>query len=192
MSVALGENWTLERFLAWEERQDARHEFDGTRPVAMAGGTAAHAAIQRNLITALTSRLRGGPCEPYGSDLKVLVNGRVRYPDAFVVCTPMSAAATVVTEPVAVFEVLSEAIAHDDLIVKNADYRATPSIVRYIILQQARSGAIVFARRGEDWVSDIISGHDTVLRLPECGIDLPLAEIYAGLDAMTEDAATLA
>jgi Uma2 family endonuclease len=80
MNVALRQKMTLQQFLAWEERQEARHEFDGFWPVAMAGGTAAHAAIQRNLLIALGTRLRGQACQPYGSDLKVLVDGRVRYP----------------------------------------------------------------------------------------------------------------
>ena len=42
---------TREQFLAWEERQEQRYEFDGFQPVAMTGGTAAHAVIQHNLHT---------------------------------------------------------------------------------------------------------------------------------------------
>ena len=53
---------TREQFLAWEERQQLRYEFDGFQPVAMTGGTAAHAAIQRNLAMAVGGRLRGGTC----------------------------------------------------------------------------------------------------------------------------------
>ena len=96
---------SLPQFLAWEERQELRHEFDGFQPVAMTGGTAAHDAIQMNLHAALVSRLRGRPCRPHGSDLKVEVVGRVRYPDAFVVCTPVAPRQTVVTDPAVVFEV---------------------------------------------------------------------------------------
>jgi len=43
---------TLAEFLEWEERQPMRYEFDGVGPVAMSGGTAGHAAIQRNLAIA--------------------------------------------------------------------------------------------------------------------------------------------
>jgi len=45
MNVALRKPMTLEQFLAWEERQELRHEFDGFQPIAMAGGTATHATI---------------------------------------------------------------------------------------------------------------------------------------------------
>src|SRR4051812_4014709 len=77
---------TLSEFLAWEERQELRYEFDGFAPVAMTGGTRAHETIQMNLAAALVGRLRGGPCRAYGSNLKIEVAGRIRYPDAFVTC----------------------------------------------------------------------------------------------------------
>ncbi len=179
MNVALRKPMTLEQFLAWEERQERRYEFDGFWPVAMAGGTAAHAAIQRNLLIALGTRLRGKPCQPYGSELKILVDGRVRYPDAFVVCTPVPPRATLVADPVVVFEVLSDGSAHDDLVVKHAEYRANPAIRRYVVLQQSRAGALVFARKGEDWAAETVFGEAAVLRLPEIGIEIPLAECYA-------------
>ena len=37
MSNALRQPMTVEEFLAWEERQELRYEFDGFRPVAMTG-----------------------------------------------------------------------------------------------------------------------------------------------------------
>ena len=87
----------------------------------MTGGTVAHSAIQRNLITALATRLRlrGTPCQPYGSHLKIQVAGRI----------PLSRC----------------------LVVKNAEYRETPSILRYVVLQQSSAAAIIFShpRRGD-------------------------------------------
>ncbi len=191
MNVALRKPMTVDQFLAWEERQEQRYEFDGFQPLAMAGGTAAHAAIQVNLITALRTSLRGKPRRPYGSELKIEVAGRIRYPEAFVVCTPVPPRLKVVTDPVVVFEVLSDGTANDDLVIKNAEYRATPSIQRYVILQQTHAGAIVFARKGEDWVTELLTGDEAMLRMPEIGIEIPLAEIYADLDltAMQDGAA---
>jgi hypothetical protein len=40
----------------------AQHEFDGIRPVAMVGVTAAHSSIQGNLAASLIPKLRGKPC----------------------------------------------------------------------------------------------------------------------------------
>ncbi len=177
---------TLQEFLAWEERQELRYEFDGVKPVAMNGGTAAHAAIQRNLLVALAVRLRGTPCSAYGGDLKIQVAGRIRYPDAFVVCTPVSPRATVVTDPVVVFEVMSESSIGTDLIYKCAEYRATPSIRRYVVLEQGSVAAMPFSRKGDDWVTDQILGREALLPLPELGIELPMAELYADLELESE------
>ena len=52
MNLALRKPMTLAEFLEWEERQPLRYEFDGVGPVAMTGGTAGHADIQRNLAIA--------------------------------------------------------------------------------------------------------------------------------------------
>lgn len=187
MNVALRKTMTLQQFLAWEDRQELRYEFDGFQPVAMVGGTVAHSSIQRNILVALGTRLRGKPCQPHGSHLKILVAGSIRYPEAFVVCTPVSSDAKVVTEPVFVFEVLSPGSANNDLVVKNAEYRATPSIQRYIVLQQTHAGATVFARKGEDWVAEPLSGEDAVLRMLEIGIEVPLAEFYADVTLVGEE-----
>src|SRR3954464_10932464 len=90
MNVAMRRTMTRAEFLAWEDGQERKHEFDGIRPVAMPGGTLAHAAIQRNLAVALHTRLRGKPCDFFGSDLKFLTaEGTVRYPDGMVVCAPV-------------------------------------------------------------------------------------------------------
>jgi hypothetical protein len=43
-------------------------------------------------------RLRGNPCQVYTVDLKVRTARSIRYPDAFVVCTPVPPSATVVEE----------------------------------------------------------------------------------------------
>ena len=190
MSNARRAPMTLSRFLVWEERQELRYEFDGFGPVAMTGGTVAHDQITFNVRMALTDRLRGKPCRPYGPTVKILVDGRARYPDAFVACKPVPPDATVVEDPVVVFEVASGGNGDTDLIDKNREYRATPSVLRYVILQQTRAAAIVFVRRGEDWLSEIVAGNDAFLSLPEIGIEGPLSELYANVALADEPAAT--
>src|SRR5438874_2492293 len=124
MSLALSKPMSLAEFLAWEEGQEGRWEFDGFQPVAMTGGTAAHAILQRNLMFQIGSRLRGQPCQMFGSDLKIEAAGATRYPDAFITCQPVAANATVVREPVIVFEVLSPSTSGTDRFTKNREYAA--------------------------------------------------------------------
>ncbi len=181
MNLALRRPMALAEFLEWVERQPLRYEFDGVGPVAMTGGTAGHADIQANLAAALRTRLRGNPCRFYGSDLKFQVaEGHVRYPDGMVVCSPVDRTATVIYDPVIVFEVLSPSTAGNDRIVKAREYQATPSVQRYVMLEQDAVGATVYARCGEAWTHEILVA-DSILALPEIGVSLPLTELYEGL-----------
>ncbi|MGB5084167.1 MAG: Uma2 family endonuclease [Methylocystis silviterrae] len=180
MNLALRKPMTLPEFLDWEQKQELRYEFDGFQPIAMAGGSAAHAAIQRNLAVSLGGRLRGRPCQFYGSDLKIEVVGRIRYPDGFVVCGPVPLTNTVVHDPIVIFEVLSPSTSGIDRIVKTREYQATTSVRRYVILEQDRIAATVFARRDGDWVGHVLA-EDAVLTMPEIDVELPLTELYEGL-----------
>jgi Uma2 family endonuclease len=172
---------TREEFLAWEAQQPLRYEFDGFQPIAMAGGTRAHAAIQRNLAIAVGSRLRDKPCQFYGSDLKIDTIETIRYPDGFVVCSPFVASATRIPDPVVIFEVLSDSSARTDLITKNQEYAGVPTVRRYVVLAQDEMSGTMFERVGTDWVGHLLHA-GSLLRMPEIDIELPLAELYEGVD----------
>ena len=80
-----------------------------------------------------------------------------------------------------VFEVLSKSTATTDLKLKSAEYRATPSIQRYIIPMQDSIAAIVHERIGDQWASSVITDDDAMLPMPEIGVEQPLAALYARL-----------
>lgn len=181
MSVAMRQPMTAAEYLEWEERQEARYEFDGFGPVAMAGAREAHEDIVVNLVTALRTRLRGGECRVYSANLKIAVDGSYRYPDALIVCGKRDPRRTIAEDPVVVFEVLSESTGGTDRVTKRAEYGRTPSIQRYVIIEQTLIGAEVVTRAGDDWVGRS-QGAGSVLAIPEAGIELPLGELYEGLD----------
>jgi Uma2 family endonuclease len=185
MTVALRKPMSLEQFLAWEERQELRYEFDGFAPLAMTGGTLAHDEISGNVRATLRQRLGGTPCRPFGPNAKILCAGRVRYPDVLVTCVPQDLRTSVVQQPVVVFEVISSETARTDRIEKLREYRAAESIQRYVILEQTGIGAAVFARHGAGWIATALTEGDT-LAMPELGIAVPLAEFYAGLEFPAE------
>ena len=105
-----------------------------------------------------------------------------------VTCSPVPRGTDVIPEPVVVFEVLSASTAATDRVEKNEEYRLTPSIQRCVMLEQARCAATVFARMGDDWAGHLPTG-DAVLAMPEIGADLPLAELYAGIEFAADDGA---
>jgi Uma2 family endonuclease len=181
MSIISRRPMSLSEFLAWEERQEERWEFDGTQPVAMTGGTNRHATICSNLRALLYIALRGKPCRSKGPDLKIEVAGRIRYPDAFVHCNATGPSVQVIPDPVVVFEVLSPSTSRIDRIVKLREYQATDTIQRYVILEQDSVAAMVFAREGGIWTGRALTNGE-ILAMPEIDIEIALADIYAGAD----------
>ncbi len=171
---------TPDEFLAWEAEQELKWEFDGFQPVAMTGGTRAHSVIQANLLSTLVSRLNEGPCQAYGSDLKVQTGQSYRYPDVSVSCTQFPDNEILVAEPVVVFEVLSASTAGDDRTIKAAEYKSLRSLRRYVMLEQDRVFATVLTRTATGWDHSLV-GLDGTLAMPEIGVEVPLATLYRGL-----------
>ncbi|MCL6609180.1 MAG: Uma2 family endonuclease [Geminicoccaceae bacterium] len=176
---------SLAAFLEWEARQELRHERVGGVIRAMAGGTRGHNKVAINFLLALASIVRRRGCEAFGSDVKVVSpRGDVMYPDVTVRCGTRNDRLTTVDDPLLVVEVLSESTWRHDLILKRLAYKAIPSlrVILYVAQDQARVDVV---RRGPDgrWDDDEPAiGLDSVLALPELGVDLPLSELYGDTD----------
>ena len=175
---------TREEFLDWAAAQDQRYEFDGIQPVAMADGTPDHSRIAGNICFELRARLQGSDCEVLGLDAGVATIGdAVRYPDALVTRARGPATDRVVPGVVVVFEVPDPTSSRTAWIEKVREYQAVPSILRYVILEHTSVGLVVYSRaNGEQpWIATaLIEGE--VLRIPEIGIEIPIAEFYEGTD----------
>jgi Uma2 family endonuclease len=87
---------------------------------------------------------------------------------------------TLSATPVVIFEVLSPSTAAQDRIVKAREYQATPSVQRYVMLEQDRIGATVHVRAQDGWSVLVLKDEDA-LAMPEIGLSIPLAEFYEGL-----------
>lgn len=183
------QHWTLEEFLVWEEQQAERYEFVDGQPVMMSGGTQAHALIAVNLIAALRPLLRGSPCRPGGSDLRIPVpaTGRSRYPDVTIDCGPFTPESHDATSPTVVFEVLSKSTRWYDQTEKLKDYDSIASVRHYVCISQDEPRVSVW-RRGDDGrlmpqadITDIGAALD-IATLPQ---PLPLSDIYEGTGVST-------
>ncbi len=184
MNVPLRTPWTQDEFLRWASTQEVRYEFDGFEPVAMTGGTLGHSMMTRSLHRALDARLRGKKCQPLGPDAGVSTRGQaVRYPDALVTCSKFERHARIVPKPVVVFEVISSSTSRTDRIIKVSEYGAVASIRRYVILESTSVGVTVLTREhaDEQWRISTLTEEDT-LRMPEIGIEIPVAEFYEDID----------
>ncbi len=206
---------TPEEYIAFEEEADEKHEWiDGEvlplhRPliiggevVAMAGGTPRHALMAANAIGELHQRLKGGRCRIYSSDLRIRTPGFRRqsgykglytYPDATVVCGELDTErfgkkTDTATNPTLLIEVLSESTESHDRGLKFERYAEIESFREYVLINQAEAVVTTFLRRDNgDWRIDHHRGLDTVARLDSIGVELPLAEVYAGVELAKDD-----
>jgi Uma2 family endonuclease len=171
----------LEEFLDWERKQPKRHEFANGVVTLMTGASAAHVRIAGNIAFALRQRLRGTGCEAFGSDMKVIANGTVRYPDVSVTCQLIDDRDDRITEPVVVIEVLSPTTERTDRGRKKFDYVATPSIRQYAIVEQDERRIDLYTRAEAGWTNEVITG-EPVLNLSSIGVVLSLDTIYEDTD----------
>lgn len=180
MDAALCKPMTREEFFTWAEAQDGRYEFDGFRPVAMPGGTNNYGAIVGNILVQLRNRLRGSSCTAMGSSGGGIetAGGKIRYPQGTITCTPVPGHSRILPNPVVIFEVLSPSPRHSDTDLKLDEYRALPTMQRYILIEEIAILVTVHARQEDgSWAtSELCEG--AILDLPEVGISIPLEEIY--------------
>src|SRR5277367_2247803 len=80
MDTILVRPWTTESFLAWEDRQEFKYEFDGQRVIPMTGGTIAHQRIVANIWLALLGVLEGQPLLAI-QEMHLRIGRQIRYPD---------------------------------------------------------------------------------------------------------------
>jgi len=179
MDTVLDRPWTTETFLAWEDRQEGKHEFDGRDVIPMTGGSIAHQRIVGNLWVALTGLL-GDRTLMAIQEMRLRIGSRIRYPDVVVCAGPLDQTTRTLTDAVAIFEVLSDDTATTDRVDKLIDYAAVPSLRCYVLLEQTAVAATLFQREpGGAWIA---SPHTAgALALPGLDVALPLAELYRGL-----------
>jgi len=195
MADTLRRRWTVQEFLAWEERQEARHEFVDGRVRAMVGGTRRHATIAGNVFALLRAGLKGGKCKPYGADMRtVSPAGNVRYGDVTVDCGPMRGGDLSATEPTVVIEVLSKSTAWADQTHKLDDYQSIPSMRHILHLAQERPEGELWTRDDNDWRRTSLQGLDASVDLAAIGVSFVLAAAYEDVefdppaDAKNDDA----
>lgn len=180
-----------EDYLAWEARQERRHELVDGLVRMMAGSTIGHNVIIGNLVAALRPRLKGGPCQTFFIDIKVRTGpAGYRYPDVVVDCAPGGPKDLFATRPTLLAEVLSDSTESLDEMEKLAEYQALADCQIIVFLSQRSAHARVWRRVGEGWVS-ADSRDDEAIELAHFGFSVPLADIYDGVDFAASQQAEL-
>jgi Uma2 family endonuclease len=124
------------------------------------------------------------------SDMRIKIprNPQYFYPDASVVCgqpefDPQAGERTTLLNPKVVTEVLSPSTESYDRGKKLAQYIKIPSLEEYVLVSQDEPRLDTFFRRDDgSWTFSVSAGSDATVALRSMGMDVPLAEIYAGIE----------
>ncbi len=178
---------SIEDYLAGEQVSEIKHEYLGGTVHAISGGSVNHSAIASNFTGAMFGALRGKPCRPFNSDLKIRIeladHTRFYYPDAQVVCRPGEGSRLYEDHPVVVLEVLSPSTRRTDLGEKRDAYLSVPSL-KVLILAESEERYVIVHRRKKDggFAIEEYSTAGDVIDLPEIEVSLPLAELYSDIE----------
>ena len=167
---------SVDDYLTSELRSDIKHELIDGYVYAMAGASANHERISVNVLSEFRNHLKGSPCEPFGSDMKLRINSNFFYPDVMVDCHFDNSEPYFTQTPIIIVEVLSRTTRKKDTTFKLLSYINIPSLQEYVMIEQDFVDVQVF-RRSEGWlVKHYFLGDEVTLE----SIDLTLSveDIY--------------
>jgi Uma2 family endonuclease len=174
--------YSIEDYFSLEAGSTVRHEFFNGEIFAMAGGTVAHNQIAGNVLGDLRTGLKGRPCRALGSDMRLLTpGGLLTYPDVMVICGPVELAhgrEDLVTNPVLLVEVLSDATRAYDLGEKFDLYKPIATLHEYLVIEQRTVGVQAFRRAASSWEVTTCDRLDDTVSLSSIHVRLALADVY--------------
>ena len=184
---------TVADYLAFEQESDIKHEYIDGEIYPMTGGTLTHSAISINTIIALGNRLSASTCQVHSSDMRIRVSpSRYVYPDLSVVCGEAATDDQSMTllNPILIAEVTSPSSIDYDRVIKRDYYEMVRSIQAYLVIDQHRVLVELYMRREGGWFLQRFSDLDAAVPLAPLDCDLPLADIYHGIQFEEEDPAS--
>ena len=181
---------SIPEYIALEVQTGIKHEYQDGVVTAMAGGSPEHSRVIAEIIGILRERLKGKPCKPFVTELKIKAGGRMLYPDVSVVCPPVRRDPELrdaVLNPRIVIEVLSDSTAAYDRSDKFGFYRQNAEMTDYVLVDPRRIYAEHYTRIEDGrWNLEFL-GPDSVLRLPSIECEIPLSDCYEGMELLLDE-----
>lgn len=175
---------SVEDYLEFELSQTLRHEYVNGVVYAMSGASERHNTITANVLAALHSHVRGGPCRAYVNDFKLRIKTErdeiFYYPDVMVACTREGVEKHWLHHPKVIVEVLSPSTEQIDRREKRLNCTKLSTLEEYVLIAQDRHELIVH-RRENEWVPQSVADPTAQMELRSLAFAMPLAEIYEGL-----------
>ena len=107
------------------------------------------------------------------------------YPDLLGLCgefEPHNGRDHTCRNPQFIIEILSDSTEAYDRGRKFLNYQTVPSLQEYVLVSQTEKVVEVFRKDGNRWVYQALKGDDAVLKLESVGCEVPLLEIYGGVE----------
>lgn len=175
---------TPEQYLESERLALEKHEFYLGEIFAMSGASFRHNQIFKNTYGNLFNKLKGKPCQPYGSDLRIHIpnNSLYTYPDISIICGKPEMTDTVkdtITNPSVIIEILSKSTYDYDKGQKFTLYRDIDSLREYILID-SMSIRVEHYFKNEDssWTLKDYRTIDDKLNIETISADLLLSDVY--------------
>ena len=181
--------YSIEEYLAMEEKAIEKHEFFNGKIIKMPGAKPAHNLISANIITALNNALEKkeqqyfvltGDSKIYSSKFNSFL-----YPDAVVICEQIElypGSSTVITNPLLIVEVLSPSTEEYDRSGKFYAYKQIDSFKEYVLVWQTEPSVTSSFKVGENtWQDTEANGSGTSIYLRSIDCTIELDKIYRGI-----------
>jgi Uma2 family endonuclease len=180
--------YSIEEYLQIENAAVEKNEYYRGEIFAMSGAKVNHNTISSNLMIALGRKLSGNNCKPYGSDQRIHIekNTLFTYPDISVVCGKIETLNNDdynVLNPTLIVEILSPSTRVYDRGEKFKLYRDIPSLKEYILVDSESIDVECWHLNANDhWELSEYKAVDDVIQFESLQIQIPMSEIYAGIN----------
>lgn len=180
--------YTIDEYLEMENAASEKHEYYQGEIFAMSGARMPHNRIAKNLLISLGIKLRGKPCEPFGSDVRIHIekNTLFTYPDITVFCEEpksLDGGELDFLNPTLIFEVLSPSTRNYDEGEKFRLYRDIPTLKEYILVDsESISVRAHVLNNAGSWEQKEYNSLNDTLVLPTIQVSVPLTEVYEGIN----------
>ena len=177
---------TVEEYLRFEKDSPEKHEYFKGEVFAMPGASPRHNVIFSNLFIGIGSLLKGHPCKPYGSDLRIHIpeNTLFTYPDISIICgdlIPSEPYANTFMLPSVLIELLSPSTKDYDRGGKFKLYRDIPSLKEYMLIDTESVSIEAFRINvNGHWELEEYRSIENTLLIETVKVSIPLKEIYIG------------
>lgn len=180
---------TPEEYLRHERDATLRHEYYRGEIFAMSGGSPQHSLVIANVNREMGNALKGKPCRVFDSNLRVRIPRKTlyTYPDVSIICgklefDPIDLRQETVLNPAVIVEVLSPSTESWDRGGKFANYQQIDSLKHYLLVSASAAHVEIFSRQADGWLYVSETNPGAAIRLTALGIEIPMSEIYAGVE----------